>query len=43
MKSVIYGLTAMLLISVVAWGVTGVMATSSGDLYSSDNNSVRLD
>jgi len=43
MKSVLFGLAAMVVISVVAWAVMGTQATTSGEQFTSENNSVRLD
>ena len=43
MKSVLYGIAAMVVISAIAWGVTGTMSVSSDEQYTSPNNSVRLD
>jgi len=42
MKSVLFGIAAMVIISAIAWVVTGTQTTSSGDAYVSQN-SVRLD
>jgi len=43
MKSVLYGITSMFIISLVAWAVTGSISTSSGEKHVSKNDSVRLD
>ncbi|MEM9278875.1 MAG: hypothetical protein AAGA76_09895 [Pseudomonadota bacterium] len=43
MKSVMYGLSAMVVISIIAWAVMEGTATSSGERFTSQNNSVRLD
>lgn len=43
MKSVIYGLAGMFIISAVAWAVMGTQAETSGEAFVSQNNSVRLD
>ena len=43
MKSVLYGLVAMVVISVAAWAIMGTTATTSSEKFVSQNNSVRLD
>ena len=43
MKAVLYGLGLMVITSVVAWAVTDTQATSSGEAFVSEHNSVRLD
>lgn len=43
MKSVLHGIGAMFIISFIAWAATGTFATTSGEQFVSQNNSVRLD
>jgi len=43
MKSVFYGIAAMVVVSFIAWGMSGAISTSSGEQFASENNSVRLD
>lgn len=43
MKSIGLGIAAMLVISIVAWIVMGVVETDSSENFVSPNNSVRLD
>ena len=42
MKSVLMGIGLMIVVSGVAWVVTGTQETSSGEAFVSSNNSVRL-
>lgn len=43
MKSVWTGIGAMIIISVIAWVVTGTQNETAGERFVSENNSVRLD
>ncbi|MCV6596867.1 MAG: hypothetical protein OIF40_07270 [Mangrovicoccus sp.] len=43
MKSVILGIAGALLLSVLAWGITGQLGSSSAERFTSPNNSVRLE
>lgn len=43
MKSVLLGIALMIAVSVVAWAVMGTLDHSSQSVFSSPNNSVRLD
>ena len=43
MKSVLIGIAAAILLSGIAWYVTGEIGQSSADRFTSPNNSVRLD
>ncbi|MEM8651432.1 MAG: hypothetical protein AAGF54_12940 [Pseudomonadota bacterium] len=43
MKSVWTGIGAMIVISVIAWAVTGTQNESASERFVSENNSVRLD
>jgi len=42
MKSVLFGICAMVIVSAIAWAVMGSLSESSGDAFVSKNNSVRL-
>lgn len=43
MKSVMLGIGLMIIVSIGAWLVTDMQATTAGDAHTSPNNSVRLD
>lgn len=43
MKSVLYGISAMIVVSVIAWAITGMQSTDSDEAFVSKNKSVRLD
>lgn len=42
MKSVLMGIGLMIVVSGIAWIVTGTLETSTGEAFVSSNNSVRL-
>ncbi|MEP1209922.1 MAG: hypothetical protein ABJM29_21550 [Rhizobiaceae bacterium] len=42
MKSVLMGIGLMIVVSGIAWFVTGTQEISSGEAFVSSNNSVRL-
>ena len=43
MKSVLYGLAAMVVISLIAWAVLDSQSSTSAENFVSQNDSVRLD
>ena len=43
MKSIVLGVAAMIIISAAAAMIMGTQATTSGNEFASQNNSVRLD
>ena len=43
MRAVYYGIAVMVVISVVSWGVTTFLSTSTGESLKSNYDSVRID
>ncbi len=43
MRAVYYGIAVMVLISLLSWGVTSIMSTSTGESLKSNYDSVRID
>ncbi len=43
MKSVVTGIGLMIVVSALAWMITGAQETASDEAHVSSNNSVRLD